>query len=82
MDKLLYLEGEEAERFIKKAEANERKYLNDYVCYPCGLPYLTEQQTKMHHVHTYHLGECAICGHKVPLTHKRAFNYLRWNANS
>ena len=50
---------------------------NDYVCYPCGLPYLTEQQTKEHHIHTYHIGECGVCGQEVPVTHKRAFNYLR-----
>ena len=51
--------------------------MDDYICYPCGLSYLTEQQTKMHHVYTYHLGECAICKQEVPVTHKRAFNYLK-----
>ena len=50
----------------------------DYVCSPCGLPYLTEQQLKEHHIHTYHFGECGVCGmDEVPVTHKRAFNYLR-----
>ena len=51
------------------------------VCYPCGLPYLSEQDLKVHYVHTYKLGECAICGHEVPVTHKRNFNYLRYNEN-
>ena len=51
--------------------------MGDYICYPCGLPYLSEQQTKEHHIHTYHIGECGVCGQEVPVTHKRAFNYLR-----
>ena len=54
---------------------------NNNVCYLCGLPYLSEQQIKIHHVYTYKLGECSICGREEPVTHKRNFNYLRYNKN-
>jgi len=50
---------------------------DDYVCYPCILPYLSEQDLKENHIDTYNIGECAICGQEVFVTHKRNFNYLR-----
>lgn len=48
--------------------------MNTSCCYMCGLPYLNEQQIKEHHVHTYELGECSICGYELPVTDKKVFN--------
>ena len=50
---------------------------SDWVCNPCGVPYLTEAQLKEDRIHTAHLGECCICGRDASVMHIRNYNYLR-----
>jgi len=49
---------------------------NNYVCHPCGLPYLTPEQREQERVSTWHEGTCCVCGERKSVTHKRAYNYL------
>jgi len=49
---------------------------NNYVCHPCGLPYLTPDQREWNRISTWQEGTCSVCGERTSVTHKRAYNYL------
>ena len=46
-----------------------------YICYNCGIKYLTEEQKKKGSVTTFHLGTCDECGKKEAITSIRHYNY-------
>jgi len=51
---------------------------SDYVCWDCGLPYLSEKQKDESSgtAVTAHNAECGLCGENKTVTHIRAWNYL------
>lgn len=58
--------------------ANVSTRTSDYVCVDCGINYLTEKQKESGgQCHTFHLSECGLCQQIKPVTHMRAYNYLR-----
>jgi hypothetical protein len=51
---------------------------SDYVCFPCGISYLTPAQKEGEgHAVTSSLSTCGLCGKEnIGTTHMRHFNYL------
>jgi hypothetical protein len=50
---------------------------NPYICYACGIKYLTREQREQDRVSTWHEGTCCECGHEASVTHVRAYNYCK-----
>ena len=62
---------------MNAAEKKEAR-TSDYICFPCGLNYLTaEQKESEGHVVTASISKCGLCGESAATTHMRHFNYLR-----
>lgn len=50
---------------------------SDYVCWDCGLPFLTDEQKKREGVVTAHTAVCGLCGKEKGVTHIRHWNWLQ-----
>lgn len=50
---------------------------SDYVCFDCGLQFLTEEQKKRNGVVTAHESVCGLCQKNKIVTHIRNFNWLK-----
>ena len=61
------------EQLKKGAEAR----ISDYVCFDCGIKYLTPEQIEEGGVSTFSVSTCGICEEKKGTTHIRHYNYLR-----
>lgn len=49
---------------------------SDYVCFSCGVNFLSEKQKKEGGVSTFSTSECGLCGKTTHTTHIRIYNYL------
>lgn len=59
-----------------QAQIDNRK--SDYVCFDCGVQFLTEEQKKNDgRVATFSVSECCLCGEEKGTTNIRTYNYLR-----
>ena len=51
---------------------------SDYVCFDCGVQFLTEQQKDGHgNAITFSVSECCLCNEQKGTTHIRHYNRLR-----
>lgn len=50
---------------------------SDYVCFDCGWSCITDEQRAKGGVVTAHISTCGLCHKTKPVTHIRAFNWLR-----
>lgn len=50
-----------------------------WVCWDCGMPYLTEKQKQQGGAITAHINICDVCGENKTVTHVRHWNYLQPN---
>jgi len=51
---------------------------SDYVCFDCGVLFLTEEQKKSGgHAVTFSVSECCLCHQEKGTTHIRTYNWLR-----
>lgn len=58
-------------------QINNRK--SDYVCFDCGIEFLSEEQKGKRCVVTAHFGTCCLCGEQdKTVTHIRTFNWLKF----
>lgn len=55
---------------------NPEQRTSDYVCVPCGVQFLSEEQKKKGGVSTFSISECGLCNTRTNTTHIRKYNYL------
>ncbi len=55
------------------------KRTSDYVCFECGVQFLTPEQKSGNRFHavTFHMGDCCLCRKHVSVTSIRHYNRLR-----
>lgn len=56
---------------------NREDIISDYVCFDCGVGYLTDKQKEEGGVSTFSKGECGVCKEITLVTHIRTYNYLQ-----
>lgn len=50
---------------------------SDYVCWDCGIPFLTDEQQKADsRAITAHIAKCGLCGESKYVRHMRYWNNL------
>lgn len=49
---------------------------SDYICFDCGLQFLTEEQKKRENITTAHKAKCGLCQQEKTVIHFRHWNYL------
>lgn len=59
-----------------KKEIESRK--SDYVCFDCGIEFLSDKQKSIGGVVTAHVSKCGLCGQEKSVTHIRTFNWLNY----
>jgi len=52
---------------------------SDYVCWDCGLQFLSDEQKKVEKVVTAHTSKCGLCQKEKSVTHIRHWNWLCMN---
>lgn len=54
--------------------------ISDYVCWDCGLQFITDEQKKREEVVTAHKSICGLCNQHKLVTSIRNWNWLRLNS--
>lgn len=60
------------------AEKGVEERSHDYVCFDCGIHFLTakQKQQRAGYATTFHMGTCCLCGMRKGITHIRHYNWL------
>ena len=71
---------------IPKSKKIRSEMDTDYVCVPCGVYFLTEEQLAAEGgAHTAHMAKCGACGTEAAVLHIRHYNWLnhpKYKSNS
>ena len=67
---------------MKYSKQDVEQRSSDYVCFKCGLEFLTEKDKKEDAVSTFFTSECGLCRELTLVTNIRNYNYLNIHENN